>query len=61
MITNMKIALAAASSSAPVLWHARIPSHHVAHPYRHTSVLPVVFGSDAYDSYARERLLWPER
>jgi hypothetical protein len=32
------------------LAQAQKPSHHVAHPYRHTSVLPVAFGSDAYDS-----------
>jgi hypothetical protein len=39
--------LLAAVSAAPAL--TRIPRHHVVQPYRHTSVLPVVFGSDAYD------------
>ncbi len=55
MITNTKIALAAALLlGAGSLAQARIPSHHVAHPYRHTSVFPVVFGSDAYDSYGSQ-------
>jgi hypothetical protein len=41
--------LLAAVSAAPAL--TRIPRHHVVQPYRHTSVLPVVFGSDAHDNY----------
>jgi hypothetical protein len=52
MITNTMIALAAAFLlGTGSLAQARIPSHHVVHTYRHASVLPVVFGSDAYDSY----------
>ena len=44
--------LLGAVSAAPAL--AQSPRHHVAQPHRHVMVSPVIYGSDAYNSYAMQ-------